>query len=130
MALLDLKSITNIKITLHELSPIRTFTYNLVLMCPQIFFSGISLDAHLFYVEDITLHTQLELLHLTGQTPRSHEHVNSTQSFTRDMEHVRTVLTKVDWKRWLLSQVYQKEKIKATADVEFNIVLILLGLEG
>lgn len=50
--------------------------------CPQLeyFFSGISLDAHLplFYVEDIiTLHTELELLPLTGQqNPKSHEHIN------------------------------------------------------
>lgn len=85
-----------------------------------------------FYVEDvITLHTQLELLHLIGkQTPRIHDNINSTQSFTRDMEHVCTVLTEVDWKPQLLSQAHQKEKIKALADVEFNIVLILLVLEG
>jgi len=69
-------------------------------MHPLIFFSVISLDAHLpqYYAEDvITMHTQLQFLQLTGQqTLRSQEHINSTQSFTGDMELVYTVLTKVD----------------------------------
>lgn len=64
----------------------------------QIFSSGISF-LHSYQSFVITLHAQLEFLHLAGkQTPRSHEHINSSQSVTGDMVHAHTVLTEADWK--------------------------------
>lgn len=78
--------------------PFGTFTYNQVLIWSQTFFSGsFSLLSYHSYV--ITLHTQLEYLQLTGtQTPRSHEHVKSSQSVTEDIAHVHIGITEVDWK--------------------------------
>lgn len=65
---------------MHELSPVITIIIIKYLCVHKSFFSGISLDAHLplVYVENvITLHTELELLLLTGQQNRkSYEHIN------------------------------------------------------
>lgn len=82
MVLLDLKFNKNIQIHRMICPQLEHLYIIKYLPVQKAFFPEISLDTHLsqFYVEDvITLHTQLELLRLAGQqTPRSHDHINST----------------------------------------------------
>lgn len=71
--------------------------YIIKYLCDYKSFLLVFLFLHSYQSFVITLHAQLEFLHLAGkQTPRSHEHINSSQSVTGDMVHAHIALTEVD----------------------------------